>query len=93
MAREGKLQSVDRAFVETRLADAHAYVQQATTTLELVDGPQRFKAAMSSAILAGIAASDVLIQDKTAIQYLANTVNERRARDGITSAQWLVKFA
>jgi len=36
MAREDKTRTADRAFAETRLSDARAYLQQADISLELV---------------------------------------------------------
>lgn len=58
MAREDKLRAVDRTYAETRLSDARAYLQQADISLRLVDGPRRNATVVSSAVLAGIAASD-----------------------------------
>ena len=58
MAREDKTRAVDRTYAETRLSDAQAYLQQADISLELIDGPRRNATVVSSAVLAGIAASD-----------------------------------
>jgi hypothetical protein len=58
MAREDKTRTADRAFAETRLSDARAYLQQADISLELVEGPRRAATAVSSAVLAGVAAAD-----------------------------------
>jgi hypothetical protein len=58
MAREDKTRVVDRTYAVTRLSDARAFVQQANLSLQLVDGPRRNATAVSSAVLAGIAASD-----------------------------------
>ena len=58
MAREDKTRSVDPAYAETRLSDAQAYLQQAEISFELVEGPRRHATVVSSAVLAGIAASD-----------------------------------
>lgn len=58
MAREDKTRSVDRAYAETRLNDARAFLQQADISLRLVDGPRRNATVVSSAVLAGIAACD-----------------------------------
>jgi hypothetical protein len=58
MAREDKTRAVDRTYAVTRLSDARAFVQQANLSLQLVDGPRRNATAVSSAVLAGIAASD-----------------------------------
>jgi hypothetical protein len=58
MAREDKTRPVDRTYAETRLSDARAFVQQADLSLQFVDGPRRNATAVSSAVLAGIAACD-----------------------------------
>jgi len=58
MAPEDKTRSVDPAHAETRLSDAQAYLQQAEISFELVEGPRRHATVVSSAVLAGIAASD-----------------------------------
>ena len=58
MAREDKTRRVDRAYAETRLNDARAYLQQAEISRQLVEGPRRDATVVSSAVLAGIAASD-----------------------------------
>ena len=58
MAREDKTRAADRTHAETRLNDARAYLQQADISLQLVDGPRRHATVVSSAVLAGIAASD-----------------------------------
>jgi hypothetical protein len=34
-----------------------------------------------------------MIADKTEVQYLVKTVNERRAHDSVTAAKWLLEFA
>lgn len=51
MTREDKTRTF-RMFVEVRLGDARAYLQQAAISLQLVDGPQRHATVVSSAILA-----------------------------------------
>ena len=58
MTQEDKTRAVDRTYAETRLSDARAYLQQADISLQLVDGPRRNATVVSSAVLAGIAASD-----------------------------------
>jgi len=58
MAREDKTRAVDRNYADTRLSDARAFLQQANLSLRLVDGPRRNSTVVSSAVLAGIAASD-----------------------------------
>lgn len=58
MVREDKTRAVDRAYAEIRLSDARAFLQQADISLQLVDGPRRGATAVSSAVLAGIAAAD-----------------------------------
>lgn len=58
MAREDKTRAVDRTYAETRLSAARAFLQQADISLQLVDGPLRNATVVSSAVLAGIAASD-----------------------------------
>lgn len=58
MTREDKTREVDRAYAETRLSDARAFLQQADISLQLVDGPRRNATVVSSAVLAGIAACD-----------------------------------
>ncbi len=60
MARADKTRQVDRSYAETRLSDARAFLQQAEISLQLVDGPRRGSTAVSSAALAGIAASDAI---------------------------------
>lgn len=34
-----------------------------------------------------------MIADKTEVQYLVKTINERRAHDSVASAKWLLNFA
>lgn len=58
MAREGKTRAADWAYAETRLSDARAYLQQAEISLQFVDGSRRNATVVSSAVIAGIAASD-----------------------------------
>lgn len=58
MAREDKTRPVDRVHAQARLNDAHAFLQQAEISLQFVDGPRRNATAVSSAVLAGIAACD-----------------------------------
>lgn len=58
MTRADKQQEVGRAFATSRLEEARAFLQQAEVSLEAVGGPYRSTAAASSAMLAGIAASD-----------------------------------
>ena len=58
MAREDKTRAVDRAYAETRLSAARAFLQQADISLQLVEGPLRNATVVSSAVLAAIAASD-----------------------------------
>lgn len=58
MARADKTRTVDRTNAETRISDAQAFLQQAEISLQLVDGPRRNATVVSSAVLAGIAASD-----------------------------------
>ena len=58
MAREIKTRAADRTHAETRLNDARAYLQQADISHRMVDGPRRNATVVSSAVLAGIAASD-----------------------------------
>src|SRR6478672_3628052 len=58
MAREDKARTADRAFADTRLGDARAFLQQADISIELVEGPRRGATAVSSAVLAGVAAAD-----------------------------------
>jgi|SRR5664279_2468120 len=58
MARSDKTRAVDRAYAETRLSDARAYLQQAEISLQFVDGSRRNATVVSSAVIAGIAASD-----------------------------------
>lgn len=58
MARDDKTRPVDRAHAEARLRKARAFLQQADISLQLVDGRERYATAVSSAVLAGIAASD-----------------------------------
>lgn len=60
MARADKTRTVDRAYAETRLSDARAYLQQAEISLQLVAGPRRHATVVSSAALAGITASDAV---------------------------------
>jgi hypothetical protein len=57
MAREDKVRAVDRAFAETRLSVARAFLQQADISLQLVEGSLRNATVVSSAVLAGIAES------------------------------------
>jgi len=58
MARADKTRAVDRAYAETRLSGARAFLQQAEISLQLIDGTHRCPTVVSSAVLAGIAASD-----------------------------------
>ncbi len=58
MVREDKTRPVDRAHADVRLSDARAFLRQADISLQLIDGPRRGTTAVSSAVLAGIAASD-----------------------------------
>lgn len=58
MAREDKTRPVDRVHAQARLDDARAFLQQAEISLQFVDGPRRNATAVSSAVLAGIAACD-----------------------------------
>jgi hypothetical protein len=58
MAREDKTRAVDRGYAETRLSAARAFLQQADISLQLGQGPVRNATVVSSAVLAGIAASD-----------------------------------
>lgn len=58
MAREDKTRSLNQAHAETRLIDARTFLEQADISLQLVDGPRRHAVVASSAVLAGIAASD-----------------------------------
>ena len=55
MTREDKTRAVDRAYAETRLRDARAFLQQADIGLQFVDGPRRNATVVSSAVLAGVA--------------------------------------
>lgn len=64
MARADKTRPADRALMETRLRDAHAFVRQAEISLELIDGPRRNATVVSSAVLAGIAAADAVCAAK-----------------------------
>ena len=58
MARADKTRPAGRTQAATRLADAHAFLQQAEISAELIDGPRRDATVVSSAVLAGIAAAD-----------------------------------
>jgi len=58
MAREDKTRAADRAYAETRLSDARAFLQQAEISLQFVEGGRRNATVVSSAVLAGIAAAD-----------------------------------
>ena len=58
MAREDKTRPVDRVHAQARLDDARAFLQQTEISLQFVDGPRRNATAVSSAVLAGIAACD-----------------------------------
>lgn len=58
MARTDKERTVDRNFAVARLGAARAFLQQAEMSLDYVDGVYKFTTVVSSAILAGIAASD-----------------------------------
>ncbi len=58
MARTDKERTVDRSFAVARLGVARAFLQQAEVSLDYVDGIHKFTTVISSAILAGIAASD-----------------------------------
>lgn len=60
MAKEDKTRVVDRAYADIRLNDARAFLQQAEISLQLVEGPRRDATVVSSAVLAGIAASDAV---------------------------------
>jgi hypothetical protein len=58
MPREDRIGSAGRVEALARLDDARAFLQQAELSLELVDGSRRYAVAVSSAVLAGIAAAD-----------------------------------
>lgn len=58
MSRTDKTQPAHRRQAETPLDDARAYLQQAQISAELVDGSRRHATVASSAVLAGIAATD-----------------------------------
>lgn len=58
MARRGETRDVDRAFAPRRLEAAQSFLHQAHRTAEGARGPADRSAAVSSAILAAIAASD-----------------------------------
>ena len=58
MARTDKETAIDRNFAVARLGAARAFLQQAEMSLEYVEGIHKFTTVVSSAILAGIAASD-----------------------------------
>ncbi len=60
MVRADKTRQVDRTYGDTRLSDARAFLQQADISLQMVDGPRRGATAVSSAALAGVAASDAI---------------------------------
>ena len=58
MAREDKTRAVDGTYAETRLSAARAFLQHADISLQRVEGLRRNATVVSSAVLAGIAASD-----------------------------------
>src|SRR5699024_11879427 len=60
VTRQDKTRDVDSAYAATRMEDAQAYLQQAQISLDYVEGTRRYATVVSAAVIAGIAATDVV---------------------------------
>lgn len=58
VTRQGRIRSASRQDGDARLQHAEAFLEQAVLSADLMDGPGKSTAVVSSAVLAGIAAAD-----------------------------------